>query len=71
MYYKSNNITHKSCYLKKAKYAIGSLMLLAVDSGKQPLSAVQIAQLGRIPKKYLEVILPELRNSGFLLSKKA
>jgi Rrf2 family protein len=55
---------------KKGKYAIRSLILLAKNSDKPPLSASKIAELGKFPKKYLEGILLDLRNAGYIFSKK-
>ncbi len=55
---------------KKAKYAIKSLMFLAKNMGKPPLPGSKIAELEKIPKKSLEVIFLELRNNGYLFSKK-
>lgn len=55
---------------KKAKYSIKALMFLAKNLDKPPLPISKISELERIPKKYLEVILLELRNAGYLFSKK-
>jgi len=55
---------------KKSKYAIHALVHLAsVDSGK-PVQAESIAKAQRIPKKFLESILLDLKNAGILVSKK-
>jgi Rrf2 family protein len=54
----------------KGKYAIRSLILLANNIDSLPLNASQVADLGRFPKKYLEGILLELVNAGYLISKK-
>jgi Rrf2 family protein len=51
---------------KKAKYALKALSLLA--SNGKPMPIADIAQKERIPKKFLEVILVELKKSGLLLS---
>jgi Rrf2 family protein len=55
---------------KKTKYAIKALMILAKSRSDLPLRAADIAARERIPAKYLESILVELRNAGFLHSKK-
>jgi Rrf2 family protein len=55
---------------KKAKYAIKALIFLAKNVGKSPLPVSKISELEKIPKKYLEVILLDLRNAGYLFSKK-
>jgi Rrf2 family protein len=52
----------------KGKYGLKALLDLASRGG-----AVQITEIARrnnIPKKFLEAILLELRNAGFLTSKK-
>ncbi|MCL7988389.1 Rrf2 family transcriptional regulator [Sphingobacterium sp. lm-10] len=55
---------------KKTKYAIKALMLLGRNYGKDPMQIVKIADEERIPKKFLEQILLEMRNAGMLYSKK-
>jgi len=55
---------------KKAKYSIKALMLLGENLNNPPLPASKIAKFGKIPKKSLEGILLELRNAGYLFSKK-
>jgi DNA-binding IscR family transcriptional regulator len=56
---------------KKAKYSIKALMFLAKNLNKPPLPISKISELEKIPKKYLEVILLELRNAGYYLVRKA
>ncbi|RKD17100.1 Rrf2 family transcriptional regulator [Pelobium manganitolerans] len=55
---------------KKTKYAIRALMALAKSYGGEPMNILSISQSERIPKKFLEQILLEMRNAGFLFSKK-
>ncbi len=55
---------------KKSKYAIKALVLLGKSKAGRPMHIAEIAGLGNIPQKYLESILGELRNAGFLYSKK-
>lgn len=55
---------------KKTKYAIKALTALARYYGKGPTLISTLAEDERIPKKFLEVILLELRNQGILGSKK-
>jgi Rrf2 family protein len=55
---------------KKAKYSIKALMLLGENLNKSALPTSKIAEFGKIPKKSLEGILLELRNAGYLFSKK-
>src|SRR5690606_32042509 len=55
---------------KKTKYAIKALMVLGRNYGKDPMQIIRIAEEERIPKKFLEQILLEMRNAGILYSKK-
>jgi Rrf2 family protein len=55
---------------KKTKYAIKALILLGKNKNGTPMHIAEIAEQENIPKKYLEGILGELRNAGFLYSKK-
>lgn len=55
---------------KKSKYAIKALLALAkVYEEKTPLRISTIAEQEKIPRKFLEAILLELRNQGFVTSK--
>lgn len=54
----------------KAKYAIKALVVLGKNYGKEPMPIMKIAEKENIPKKFLEQILLELRNAGFLFSRK-
>jgi Rrf2 family protein len=55
---------------KKCKYAIHALIYLAERYQQGPVHIQEIADRQRIPKKFLEAILLELKNSKILLSKK-
>lgn len=55
---------------KKTKYAIRALIKLGEHYEKEPVNISFIAETENIPKKFLEQILLELRNAGFLYSKK-
>ena len=55
---------------KKTKYAIKALVVLGKNTDKPPMQISKIAEEERIPKKFLEQILLDLRNAGFLYSKK-
>lgn len=55
---------------KKAKYAIKALKVLAENYGKGPILISYIAEREKIPRKFLEAILLDLRNSGILQSQK-
>jgi Rrf2 family protein len=55
---------------KKGKYALKALVHLAgLDAGEMALVA-EIAEANQIPKKFLDVILSDLRNAGFVHSRK-
>jgi Rrf2 family protein len=54
----------------KSKYALKALLLLSKEWGKGPLLIAEIAQREKIPKRFLELILLELKNLGVLRSKK-
>jgi len=54
---------------KKSRYAIVALTRLAREYGKGPIQIRDIAQSERIPQRFLEGILLELRKLGILGSK--
>lgn len=55
---------------KKTKYALKALLILAEEySGGKPQLISGLAKRGRIPKKFLELILLDLKNHGVLQSK--
>lgn len=55
---------------KKAKYAIIALIHLAKKYEQGPVQIGTIAEEERIPKKFLEAILVDLKNSGILTSQR-
>lgn len=55
---------------KKAKYALKALLLLAEEYGNGPVLISDLAEREGIPKKFLELILLELKKQGVLQSKK-
>ena len=55
---------------KKTKYAIRALIALGEHFGGESMNILSISQKEKIPKKFLEQILLEMRNAGFLFSKK-
>jgi Rrf2 family protein len=55
---------------KKAKYGLKAMSILAKEYGHGPLIIGDIAKRERIPSKFLELILLELKKKGFLQSKK-
>jgi Rrf2 family protein len=54
----------------KAKYAIKALARLAVSAPGEPILIADIAEQEDIPKKFLEAILAELKQHGFVRSRK-
>ena len=57
-------ITHKS------KYALKALIVLTEEFEQGPVLISEISQREKIPRKFLELILLELKNQGLLGSKK-
>jgi len=55
---------------KKAQYSIYALVYLAKSFNKGPVLIQEIAVNEKIPKKFLESILLDLRNNGIVSSKK-
>lgn len=55
---------------KKGKYGLKAAVYLARLPAGESVQVAEIAEVNSIPKKFLDVILNELRNAGFLASKK-
>src|SRR5438093_10718096 len=55
---------------RKAKYGLRALLRLAREYGKGPVLIADLAEDESIPRKFLELILLELRNQGLLESRK-
>ena len=55
---------------RKTKYALKALVVLGEEYGEKPVLISDLARRERIPKKFLELILLDLRNLGILRSKK-
>lgn len=55
---------------KKAKYGLKAMAYLAGSAPGQTALVAEIAKSNQIPKKFLDAILSELRNAGFVHSKK-
>jgi Rrf2 family protein len=54
----------------KAKYGLKAALYLAEREGEGGILVADIAENQRIPKKFLDTILLELKNNGLLSSKK-
>ncbi len=55
---------------KKTQYAFQALMYLSEQTGDQPVLIAEISKKKKIPLKFLENILLELKKAGILDSKK-
>jgi Rrf2 family protein len=55
---------------KKGKYGLKAMLHLAGYEPGEPSLVSEIANSNNIPKKFLDTILGELRNAGFVNSKK-
>lgn len=55
---------------QRTRYALNALFVLAEAPPNQPVLIEDVARLGKIPKKFLEAILLELKRRGMLASKK-
>lgn len=53
---------------QKARYALRALLYLAARKDGAPVQAAEIAAHERIPRKYLEAILAELKKPGIVTS---
>lgn len=54
----------------KGEYALSALCELASSSGAQPIKIAEIAVRQKIPQKFLELILANLKQAGFVESKR-
>src|SRR5258705_9922968 len=55
---------------RKSKYGLKALLLLAEEADRGPVLISELADRQRLPKKFLEAILLELKRAGLLYSKK-
>src|ERR1041385_119742 len=55
---------------RKSKYGIKAMLLLAEEADRGPMLISELAERQRLPKKFLEAILLELKRAGLLHSKK-
>ncbi len=54
----------------KGKYGLKALSALSLQQEGHLMGVAELAQANAIPKKFLDAILAELRNAGFVRSKK-
>ena len=55
---------------RKSKYGLKALLVLAREAGRGPVLVSELADRDRIPKKFLEAILLELKRHGVVHSRK-
>ena len=55
---------------KKSKYGLKAMLYLADQVDRGPISVAEVAEHERIPRKFLEAILLDLKRHGVLHSKK-
>lgn len=55
---------------RKSKYGLKAVLELAEEPDRRPVLIAELAERQRIPKKFLEAILLELKRHGLLGSKK-
>src|SRR4051812_4679719 len=55
---------------RKSKYGLKALLVLAEQAGTGPVLVSELSERDRIPKKFLEAILLELKRHGVVHSKK-
>src|SRR6478752_4958553 len=53
---------------QKTRYALRSLLFLAEEQGGAPVQLARIASTQRVPPKYLELIMLDLKKAGFVES---
>ncbi len=54
---------------QRSRYALRAMLVLASETtGQPPVPMSRIADDAQIPRKFLEIILGELRNAGFVVS---
>jgi Rrf2 family protein len=53
---------------QKARYALHALIVLAEHTGDEPMQIAAIAEDARVPRKFLEAILVDLKKRGIVKS---
>src|SRR5438128_1683969 len=53
---------------QKTRYALRSLLFLAEEQGSAPVQLSRIAETQRVPPKYLELIMLDLKKAGLVKS---
>jgi Rrf2 family protein len=55
---------------QKARYALHALIVLAEHAGDTPLQIAEVAEEARVPRKFLEQILLDLKKRGIVRSQR-
>ncbi|HUO89240.1 MAG TPA: Rrf2 family transcriptional regulator [Rhizomicrobium sp.] len=55
---------------QKARYALHALIVLAEHSGEEPMQIADVAEEARVPRKFLEQILLDLKKRGIVRSQR-
>ena len=53
---------------QKARYALHALIVLAEHTGDEPMQIAEVATAARVPRKFLEQILLDLKKRGIVKS---
>jgi len=53
---------------QKTRYALRSLLYIAEDTAGAPVQLARIAETQRVPPKYLELIMLDLKKAGLVMS---
>lgn len=53
---------------QKARYAVHALIVLAEHDSEEPMMIAEVAERARVPRKFLEQILLELKKRGIVRS---
>ena len=55
---------------QKARYALHALIVLATHTGEEPMQIADVAGEARVPRKFLEQILLDLKKRGIVRSQR-
>ena len=55
---------------QKARYALHALIVLATHDGEDPMQIADVAAAARVPRKFLEQILVDLKRRGIVRSQR-
>src|SRR5258705_10578138 len=69
--YSTNSVEYMDMLSQKARYALRALFLLAGRTIGEPVMIAEIAAKARVPRKFLEQILLDMKRRGILTSVRA